>query len=295
MIKGLGRAPAFSLVVTGLCCLQSGAALTTVLYPAVGPAGVVTLRLSIAAILLCGFWRPKLRWDRSTSGTILAAGSLLAAHHLMYYNALQRLPLGAATTVEFLGPFVIAVAGSRRARNALWAVLALTGVVGLGLGGTALNPAGLAFAAVAGACWACYILVSARLARTVSDGSGLAAAVLWGALLSLPFGLVSGGARLFSPRVLALGAAVAVLSSVLPYTLQFEAIRRLSPHVFGVFTSLEPAVGALIGLIFLHQHLAASQWLGVMAVALASAGAARSAKAPGGTQATPTTEGPDEG
>jgi inner membrane transporter RhtA len=290
VIRGLGRAPAFSLVVAGLCCLQSGAALTTVLYPVVGPGGVVTLRLCIAAVLLCGFWRPRLRWDAGTFGTIVAAGTLLAAHHLMYYNAVLRLPLGAATTVEFLGPFVLAVAGSRRARNALWAVLALTGVALLGLGGIALNPVGLGFAAVAGACWACYILASSRLARKVSDGSGLALAVLWGALLSLPFGLVSGGTALFSPHVLALGAAVAVLSSVLPYSLQFEAIRRLPAHVFGVFTSLEPAVGALIGLIFLNQHLAVTQWLGIIAVAFASAGAARSAKPPSATQTTPTAE-----
>jgi inner membrane transporter RhtA len=274
--RGLGQAPASGLVIAGLCSLQSSAALATRLFPLVGPGGVVTLRLSIAAVILCGFWRPSLRRDWRTLGTIALAGTLLVVHHLTYYNAVQHLPLGVATTIEFLGPFVLALACSRHARAIFWAILALAGVTMLGLGGTALNAAGIIFAAVAGTCWGCYILVSARLARQVSDGSVLALAVLWGAILSLPFGLTSGGSALFSPRILGLGAAVAVLSSVLPYSLQFEAIRRLPPRIFGVLTSLEPAVGALIGFAFLNQHLAIVQWLGIVAVASASAGAAQS-------------------
>jgi inner membrane transporter RhtA len=279
----LARAPASGLVVAGVFGLQAGAAVTTGLYPAVGTGGVVTLRLCLAAAVLCGVWRPGLlhdrstgrRWDRGTIGTIVAAGTLLAVHHLAYYNAVARVPLGAATTVEFLGPFALALAGSRRAADLAWALLAVTGVVLLGSGGLALNAAGLGFAAVAGACWAGYILVAARLARRVRDGGGLALAVTWGALLSLPFGLASGGTALLRPWVLALGLAVAVLSSVLPYSFQFEAIRRLPPRVFGILTSLEPAAGAVIGLLFLDQRLAPVQWIGIAAVACASAGATR--------------------
>ncbi|GAA1942255.1 EamA family transporter [Kitasatospora viridis] len=276
------------LVLAGMCGLQAGAALTTGLYPAVGTAGVVTLRLCFAAAVLCALWRPGLRrdrvtgrrWDRGTLATVIATGTLLTVHHLTYYGAVVRIPLGAATTVEFLGPFALALAGSRRAPDLARALLALAGVVLLGAGGLALDPVGVALAAVAGACWAGYILLAGRLARRVAGGGGLALAVGWGALLSLPFGVASGGAALLRPGVLALGLAVAVLSSVLPYSLQFEAIRRLSPRVFGLLTSLEPAVGALIGLLFLGQRLAAAQWIGIAAVACASALAARSSGRP---------------
>ncbi len=256
--------------------LQAGAALTTRLYPAVGPGGVVTLRLGVAAAVLLALWRPGPRWDRATLAAALAAGSLLAVHHLAYYEAVERIPLGAATTVEFLGPFAVAVLGSRRAADLLWACLAAAGVVLLSGCGPALDTTGLAAAACAGCCWGGYILAARRLAARVPDGRGLALAVAWAFLLSLPYGVLQGGSRLLAPGTLALGAAVAVLSSVLPYTLQLEALRRLSARAFGVLTSLEPAVGALLGLLLLGQRPAAWQWAGVMAVAAASAGACRS-------------------
>jgi inner membrane transporter RhtA len=263
------------LVLGGILGLQGGAALTTRLYPAVGPAGVVTLRLTLAALVLGLLWRPRVRGDRGLLRIAAAAGTLLAAHHLAYYEAVARLPLGAATTLEFLGPLAIALCGSRRASDLLWAVLAGTGVFLLGSFGTALSVAGLACATVAGCCWGGYIMVGKRLAERVPDGRGLALAVAWGALLSLPFGVTRAGGRLLDPGTLAVAAAVAVLSSVVPYTFQLEALRRLTPRVFGVLTSLEPAIGALIGRVALHQHLAAVQWGGVLAVALASLGAAR--------------------
>lgn len=273
--RALGVVPAPGLVIGGIIGLQGGAALTTRLFPVVGPAGVVTLRLVIAAAVLAAVWRPGLRWDRATWAVIAGTGTLLAVHHLSYYEAVDRLPLGAATTVEFTGPFLVAAIGSRRAAHLLWACLAAAGVVLLARSGRHLSAVGLGFAALAGCCWGGYILVGKRLAQRVPDGQGLALAVAWGALLSLPYGLVQAGTRLLSPKVLALGAAVAILSSVLPYSLQLEALRRLSSRAFGVLTSLEPAVGALIGLVFLGQRLAALQWLGVAAVALASVGAAR--------------------
>ncbi|MEV6112965.1 EamA family transporter [Streptomyces sp. NPDC052109] len=275
MGRGLGAAPAPGLVLGGILGLQGGAALTTRLYPAVGPAGVVTLRLAIAALVLTALWRPRIHGDRATLGIAAAAGSLLALHHLAYYEAVARLPLGAATTLEFLGPFAIALCGSRRAPDLLWAGLAGTGVLLLGRSGTALDATGVACAAVAGCCWGGYILVGKRLADRVPDGGGLALAVTWGALLSLPYGVRQAGTRLLDPGTLAVATAVAVLSSVVPYTFQLEALRRLTPRAFGVLTSLEPAIGALIGLLLLGQHLAAAQWAGVAAVAVASVGATR--------------------
>ncbi|MFI9809910.1 EamA family transporter [Streptomyces sp. NPDC052301] len=279
----------------GVLGLQCGAALTTRLYPAVGPAGVVTLRLCLAALVLVALWRPRIRADRSTLGIIGTAGTLLALHHLAYYEAVDRLPLGAATTLEFLGPFTIALCGSRRLCDLLWACLAATGVVLLSHSGTTLDVAGAVCAAVAGCCWGGYILVGKRLAERIPDGRGLALAVAWGALLSLPYGVVQAGTRLLAPGTLAVAAVVAVLSSVLPYTFHLEALRRLPPRVFGVLTSLEPTVGALTGLFLLGQHLAGTQWAGVAAVALASVGATREAaperpdRAPAEEKAAPTT------
>ncbi|MER6734464.1 EamA family transporter [Streptomyces puniciscabiei] len=290
--RGLGTVPAPGLVLGGILGLQGGAALTTRLYPAVGPAGVVTLRLAIAALALTALWRPRIRGDRAGLGLAAAAGTLLAVHHLAYYEAVARLPLGAATTLEFLGPFAIALCGSRRAPDLLWAGLAATGVLLLSGTGTALDATGIACATLAGCCWAGYILVGKRLAGHSPDGRGLALAVTWGALLSLPYGITQAGSRLLDPGTLAVAAAVAGLSSVLPYTLQLEALRRLTPRVFGVLTSLEPAIGALIGLLFLGQHLAVAQWAGVAAVALASVGATRTEESPGPAGGTPAVDGP---
>ncbi|WP_329393176.1 EamA family transporter [Streptomyces lydicus] len=259
----------------GVLGLQCGAALATRLYPAVGPAGVVTLRLCLAAVILTVLWRPGLRADRPTLGIAATAGTLLAVHHLSFYEAVDRVPLGAATTMEFLGPFALALFGSRRAADLLWACLAAAGVVLLSHSGIPLDAVGLGFATLAGCCWGGYILVGARLAALVPDGRGLALAVTWGALLSLPYGIARAGARLLDPGTLAPAVVVAVLSSVLPYTCHLEALRRLPPRVFGVLTSLEPAVGALVGLLLLGQHLAAPQWAGVLAVAVAAVGAVR--------------------
>ncbi|MEV6837767.1 EamA family transporter [Streptomyces sp. NPDC051133] len=283
--RGLGAVPAPGLVLGGVLGLQGGAALTTGLYPAVGPAGVVTLRLCIAALVLSALWRPRPRGDRTTLALAAGAGTLLAVHHLAYYEAVARLPLGAATTLEFLGPFAVALCGSRRAPDLVWAGLAATGVVLLGRSGTALDARGAACAIVAGCCWGGYILVGKRLAGHVPDGRGLALAVAWGALLSLPYGIARAGGRLLAPGTLAVAAAVAVLSSVLPYTLQLEALRRLTPRAFGVLTSTEPAIGALTGLFVLGQRLAVSQWAGVVAVALASVGATRAQGEPAGEAA----------
>ncbi|MEU6773778.1 EamA family transporter [Streptomyces sp. NPDC046759] len=243
---------------------------------------MVTLRLAVAALALTALWRPRIRGDRATLGVAAAAGTLLAVHHLAYYEAVARLPLGAATTLEFLGPFALALCGSRRAPDLLWAGLAAAGVLLLSRTGAALNGVGIACAVVAGCCWGGYILAGKRLAEGAPDGRGLALAVTWAALLSLPYGLTQAGIRLLDPGTCVVAAAVAVLSSVVPYTVQLEALRRLTPRVFGVLTSLEPAIGALIGLLFLGQHLGAAQWAGVTAVALASVGAARTEEPAGG-------------
>ncbi|WP_243980362.1 DMT family transporter [Streptomyces sp. NEAU-YJ-81] len=269
----VGKIPAPGLVLGGVCGIQFGAAFAPRVYPQVGAAGVVFLRLLIAGVLLCLWWRPRrqaLNSVKGAWGTVIGAGALLAGHHLAFYEAVKHIPLGAVATIEFLGPFVIALAGSRRWVDLLPACLAAGGVLLLSGGGVPLDPGGLALAAVAACCWAGYILVSSRMARRLSGGHGLALAVLWAALLSAPYGVAHAGSALLDPRVLWVAAVVAVASSVLPYSLNLEALRRIPPRVFGVLTSLEPAAGALFGLLILGQRLAWPQWLGIAAVAFAS-------------------------
>ncbi|MFJ7272458.1 EamA family transporter [Streptomyces sp. NPDC099050] len=272
-----GRVPAPCLVLVSVCGIQFGAALAPHAYPQAGAAGVVFLRLLIAGVLLCLLWRPRPRSLSAVKGswmTVIAAGTLLAAHHIAFFEAVGQVPLGIVATIEFLGPFTIALAGSRRVIDLLPACLAAGGVVLLSGTGTGSLPlGGLVLAAVAACCWAGYILVSARMATRLGGGQALAVAIAWAALVSAPYGISQAGGSLLDPYVLAVAAVVAIASSVLPYSLNLEALRRIPPRVFGVLTSLEPAAAALFGLLILGQHLAWPQWLGITAVACASVAA----------------------
>jgi inner membrane transporter RhtA len=181
-------------------------------------------------------------------------------------------------TIEFLGPLAVALAGSRRWLDAFWAVLAGAGVVLLTEGGGELDPVGVLFALAAGACWGLYILVGAALGRHTTEGNGLALGMAVAAVMAVPFGVADSGAALIQPWVLIAGLGVALLSSVIPYSLDLEALRKIPPRVFGILMSLEPAMAALIGLIVLQESLQWSQWLAVLCVVAASAGATRGAR-----------------
>jgi inner membrane transporter RhtA len=203
---------------------------------------------------------------------------VLGLMNLFFYLSLARIPLGIAVTVEFLGPLTIALAGSRRWRDALWALLAAAGVVLLTDGGGDLDMLGLLFALIAGVCWGAYILLSSALGKQSSEGGGLALGMAVAAVVVVPFGIADSGTALFSPWILVVGAGVALLSSVIPYSLELEALRRIPPRVFGVLMSMEPAVAALVGLVVLGESLQAPQWVAVLCVVAASAGATRSAR-----------------
>jgi inner membrane transporter RhtA len=266
--------PAPVLVVGAIASVQSGAAVATKLFPLVGPGGAVFLRLALSALVVGAIVRPGLR-TRSRPDLILVVGFglVLAAMNCLFYLSLDRIPLGIAVTFEFLGPLGVAVAGSRRPLDLLWVVLAALGVVLL-TGSGSLNVAGVVFATSAGACWAAYILLSQRVGRVFEGMTGLAVALAVGAVATAPYGVVAGGRTLLRPAVLAKGAAIAVLSSAIPYSLELAALRRLRAAVFGVLMSLEPAMAAVSGLLFLGQHLVWRDWLAVVAVMTASIGAA---------------------
>jgi inner membrane transporter RhtA len=200
----------------------------------------------------------------------------LAAMNLSFYEALDRIPLGVAVTLEFLGPLGVAVAGSRRALDLVWVLLAAAGILLLAApSGSGLNAGGVTLALIAGACWAAYILLSVRVGRVFPGGHGLALAMVVAGVLVLPVGLADGGSGLLQPEILLAGLGVAVLSSLIPYSLEMEALRRLPPHIFGVLMSLEPAAAAIAGLIILDQVLKANEWAGMVLVIVASAGATR--------------------
>lgn len=273
-----GTTPAIMLVVAGLACQEVGAALAVLLFPEVGPLGMVMLRLVFSAILLLVIARPALR-GHSRDGwlAVLGFGLVLALMNGLFYLALARLPLGVTVTIEVLGPLVLSIVASKRLSAWLWAVLAFAGVAALAGGGwDRLDPLGVLFALGAAASWAFYILASARVGREFPGLDGLALAMTAGALLALPFGILSAGSALLRPDLLALGAAVAVLSSTIPYALELIALRRLPAAVFAILMSLSPATAALAGWLLLGQQLVWLELIGIALVITASIGAVRS-------------------
>ena len=261
-------------MLLGIVSVQVGSALAKHLFSAVGSFGAVALRLFFAAAVLMLWWRPSLRMNRRAWTVVLSYGAILGLMNLCFYLALARIPLGIAVTIEFLGPLAVALAGSRRWRDTFWAVLAAGGVVLLMERGD-LNLPGFLFAFAAGTGWGLYILVGAALGRHTTQGNGLAVGMAVAALVAVPFGVVESGTALLQPWVLGMGLGVALLSSVIPYSLELEALRKLPPRVFGILMSLEPAMAALVGLVVLHESLYWSQWIAVLCVVIASLGAVR--------------------
>jgi inner membrane transporter RhtA len=271
--------PPVALVLIATGSVQIGAAFAKSLFDDVGPSGAVLLRVLFAAVLLWAIWRPRPgahgRRDLLLAG---AFGLSLAAMNLSFYEALDRIPLGVAVTLEFVGPLGVAVAGSRRPLDVVWVVLAAAGILLLAAPGAhSVDAAGVAFALLAGGWWASYIVINQRVGRAFAGGGGLALAMAVAAALLVPVGVAGAGSDLLDARVLAVGVAVAILSSAIPYSLELEALRRISPRVFGVLMSLEPAVAALAGLAVLGQVLSVREAAGIALVVVASAGASRGA------------------
>lgn len=270
----LGRVPPVTLLLGSIVSVQIGAAVAKGLFGALGPAGTSLLRVGFAAILLLAVWRPSLRRrTRAQALVVMGFGLTLALMNTLFYGSLQRVPLGIAVAIEFVGPLGVAVAGSRRALDVAWVALAAAGIALLApWGGNRIDPLGVALALAAGGCWAAYILLSARAGRLFSDGSGLALAMAVATLAMLAPGIAQAGVALTRPLNLLAGAGVAVLSSAVPYSLEIEALRRMPARVFGTLMSLEPAVAALAGLILLGERLAGRDLAAIALVMLASAG-----------------------
>jgi inner membrane transporter RhtA len=276
------RASAIGLVLGAACSVQGGAAVAKSLFPQLGPPGVVFLRLTFGSLALWAIARPRLRGrPRNELRLVAVLGVVLVSMNLSFYESIDRAPLGVAVTVEFLGPLAVAVLGSRRAVDLVWVACAAAGVALLANGaGHATHPLGIVLAAVAGFFWACYILLSVHVGRAFPGASGLAPAMALGAVLAAGWGIASAGHHLRDPQLVGAGVGVGLLSSALPWSMELEALRRLPTHVFGVVLSLEPAVAALAGFVFLHEHLRPRAWLAIALVVVASAGAARHRRPP---------------
>jgi inner membrane transporter RhtA len=276
----LDRVPAPALVIGGVLSVQLGAAVAKSLFDDLTPTGVVALRLVFGTLVLGLLFRPRIRnRPRAELRLAVAFGLTLVSMNLCFFQALDRIPLGIAVTLEFVGPLAVALVGSRRSSDFLWVAMAASGIALLapGIGG-GLDAVGVLFALAAGALWGVYILLGARVGKAFSGPTGLVLAMAVGACVALPLGMVSAGSSLLEPALLAAGLGVAVLSSAIPWSLELEALRRLPTHVFSVLMSLEPAIGALVGLVVLGERLGIRAVTAIALVVTASAGAARGAR-----------------
>ena len=287
--------PPSALVVTGIFSVQFGAGLAARLFAQIPPAAVTGLRLWTAAAVMAVAGARPLRTTLSALmrghawrdvAVVAGFGLTLAVMNFSIYQSFARIPLGVAVTVEFLGPLGVAVASSRRLLDVLWIGLAGTGVVLLAQGGrqVAGGPGevtiGLAFALLAALSWAAYILLSKATGQRFAGSTGLTIASLVAAVVITPVGVTAGGTALLRPGIVLTGLGIGLLSSIIPYSLEMEALRRIPPRVFGIWMSLEPAVAALVGLVLLGQALAVREWVAMGCVMIACAGASRGAREP---------------
>lgn len=269
---------AVALVLVGIVSVQAGAAFAKSVFGDVSPTTLVWLRLLTSALVMWAVARPYLRGRSRADWTVAVGfGVSLAVMNWAIYQSFARIPLGIAVTIEFVGPLAVALFGFRRARDLVWVLVAGLGVVLLGAERADLDPLGVAYALLAGVAWAAYIVMSARTGRRWPGFDGLAvASVVAAALLAVP-ALLSSGDSLLDPRILAVGAAVGLLSSVVPYSCELVALRTLPPATFGILMSLEPAAAALAAIAVLGEWLTGLQWLAVACVVVASVGATRAA------------------
>ncbi|WP_217278721.1 EamA family transporter [Hymenobacter sp. BRD67] len=267
-------------MLLAIVSVQGGAAIAKGLFPVVGAAGTAGLRIGISALILLVAVRPRLGQLRAAQWRAVAPyGVALGCMNFLFYCALARIPLGLGVTLEFVGPLTVAMVGSRRRLDVLWVVLAGAGIVLLApWSGSGLDPLGILFALLAGGAWAMYIVLGGRVAEVLPGTQGVAIGMVFASLFILPFSVAAGGYAALTPHLLVAGTALAVLSSALPFTLEMNALKQLSSRTFSILMSLEPAAAALCGLLFLHERLTPPQWLAVVLVAAASAGATLTAR-----------------
>ncbi|MCG8295514.1 threonine/homoserine exporter RhtA [Pseudomonas entomophila] len=269
------------LLLIAMASIQSGASLAKSMFPIVGAQGTTALRLIFASIIMLLLLRPwRARLDTSTLRSVIIYGMALGGMNFLFYMSLRTVPLGIAVALEFTGPLTVALLASRRALDFVWIVLAVIGLlllIPVGQAGGGLDPVGAAYALGAGVCWALYILYGQR-AGAENGIQTAALGVVIAALFVAPIGIVHAGSALLTPALLPVALGVAILSTALPYSLEMVALTRMPARTFGTLMSIEPAFGALSGLLFLGEQLTLWQWLAILAIITASVGATLSMK-----------------
>lgn len=265
----------FLAVLGSVTALGIGTSFAKQLFPQVGSLGTTALRVGFSALLLLALWRPW-RWplSRADVGSVIRYGVALGFMNLLFYMSLRTIPFGVAVAIEFSGPLALAIVSSRKPIDFLWLALALMGLgllLPLGHDVASLDPQGVMFALAAAVCWAAYIVFGKRLGH-LHAGHSVALGLSVAALTVVPFGIWHAGAALLQPHILLYGLGVAAVSSAIPISLEMVALKRLPQEAFGIMTSMEPAVAALLGLLMLNEHLSALQWLAIVCTMLAAAG-----------------------
>ncbi|KMN17158.1 threonine/homoserine exporter RhtA [Pseudomonas helleri] len=264
------------LLLIAMASIQSGASLAKSMFPIVGAQGTTTLRLIFASIIMLLILRPwRAKLTAKSLKTVIVYGIALGGMNLLFYMSLRTVPLGIAVALEFTGPLAVAIFSSRKAIDFVWIGLAITGLlllIPLGEGAQGIDLVGTAYALGAGVCWALYILFGQK-AGADNGVQTAALGVIIAALFIAPVGIVHAGSALLTPALIPIALAVALLSTALPYTLEMIALTRMPTRTFGTLMSIEPAFGALSGLLFLHEVLSVTQWIAILCIIMASVGA----------------------
>ena len=272
--------PPIPAVLFAIISVQSGAAIAKSLFPVIGATGTASLRIGISALLLLAVYRPNLfhitpkQWK-----IVIPYGLSLGAMNLIFYLAIERIPIGLAVTLEFIGPLLVAVFGSKRFIDYLWVLLAAAGIVLIApWTNNGIDLLGVIFALLAGALWAAYIVLGGKISKIMKSGEAVATGMLFASLLIVPFGIIGNGLNNLTPTFLSLGVALALLSSAIPFTLEMKALGQLPARTFSILMSLEPAAASICAFLFLQEHLTFNEVLAVIFVVIASAGSTFTSK-----------------
>lgn len=266
--------PPIPAVLFAIISVQSGAAIAKTLFPSIGAAGTASLRIGISALILMAVYRPNLtKLTKEQWKFVIPYGLCLGAMNLVFYFAIERIPIGLAVTLEFIGPLMVAVLGSKRAVDFLWVLLAAVGIVLIAPWTTnGVDVLGAALATLAGVFWAAYIVIGGKVSKRMDGNQAVATGMLIAACLVVPFGIFGDGLDSLTPKFLGMGIALALLSSAIPFTLEMKALGRLPARTFSILMSLEPAAAAICAFIFLQEYLSFNEILAVVFVVAASAG-----------------------
>ncbi|MCV9928661.1 DMT family transporter [Flavobacterium sp. LS1R49] len=272
--------PPLPAVLLAIISVQCGAAIAKTLFPAIGAAGTASLRIGISALILLLVYRPNLRMITPAQWKlVIPYGLSLGAMNLIFYLAIERIPVGLGVTLEFIGPLLVAVFGSKRMVDYLWVLLAAIGIALIApWSNNGIDLIGVLFALLAGALWAAYIVLGGKVSRVMKDGDAVATGMLFASILIVPFGIMENGLSNLTPSLLGMGVALALLSSAIPFTLEMKALGQLPPRTFSILMSLEPAAASICAFFFLQEHLTFYEILAVGFVIIASVGSTVTAK-----------------